>query len=191
MHRRIVFAFRNDTEIGPKHQKAQNYNKLLKDIPIQELLDSQNLEAMKAAVEHIFKQLSRVRTIASGYESSSYTLERSVELTECIARDFDTHLKKILSELPMGIMKLPFEEHMALQNQVNSLEEQWHASIGELKTNLARAGSAGGGHRLQKGRDVAARLKNIEDDPVFKRLNNLSVFRSEHHKLRSVISTTL
>lgn len=43
MHRRVVFAFRNDTEIGPKHTKAQNYNKLLKDIPIHELLEANDL----------------------------------------------------------------------------------------------------------------------------------------------------
>ena len=44
MHRRVVFAFRNDTEIGPKHTKATNYNQLLKDIPISDLLEAQTLK---------------------------------------------------------------------------------------------------------------------------------------------------
>lgn len=188
MHRRVVFAFRNDTEIGPKHQKAQNYNKLLKDIPINELLDSQNLEQLKSAVKNIFTALCRIRSYNTSYDQSNgYNLERAVDLAECIARDFDTHMKKIVSDRP--IMQIPYEEHKALQEQVNSLEVQWHSSIHELKQAMSRIG-VGGGHRFTRGRDVEIRLKNIEDDPVFKRLNHIIVFRSEHHKLESVISTT-
>lgn len=63
MHRRVVFAFRNDTEIGPKHNKAHNYNYILKDIPINELLDAINFTQMTAAVKSIFSNLSKVRTL--------------------------------------------------------------------------------------------------------------------------------
>lgn len=108
MHRRVVFAFRNDTEIGPKHTKAQNYNQLLKDIPINELLDAMNLKQMMAAVKSIFSILSRVRTF-NHYEQNQYNLERAIDLAECIARDFDTKLKKVVGETP--IMKIPYDKH--------------------------------------------------------------------------------
>lgn len=114
----MVFAFRNDTEIGPKHTKAQNYNNLLKDIPISELLDAINLKQMEAAVKSIFSVISRVRTF-NHYEQNTYNLERAIELTECIARDFDVKLRKVVSERP--IMSIPFEQHKKLQEEINSI----------------------------------------------------------------------
>ena len=39
-------------------------------------------------------------------------------------------------------------------------------------------------------RQIEERLRNMADDPVFRRLNNIIAFRSEHHKLEQVISTT-
>ena len=52
---------------------------------------------------------------------------------------------------------------------------------------MSRGGS---NQRFSKGRHVEERLKAMADDPVFRRLNAILVFRSEHHKLESVISTT-
>ena len=67
------------------------------------------------------------------------------------------------------------------------MEEQWKASITELKAGMSRTGT---NQRFSKGRHVEERLKNMTDDPVFFRLNAIVIFRSEHHKLESVISTT-
>ena len=183
MHRRVVFAFRNDTEIGPKHTKAQNYNMLLKDIPMNELLDAMNLKQMSAAVKSIFSILSRVRTF-NHYEQNQYSIERVIELTDCIARDFDTKLKKVMSERP--VMQIAYAQHKEIQQEVNKLEEQWRTSIQELKAAMSRTG----GNQRFKGRQLEDRLKTISDDPVFRRLNSIIIFRSEHHKLESVISTT-
>ena len=183
MHRRVVFAFRNDTEIGPKHTKATNYNQLLKDIPISDLLEATTLKQMASAVKSIFAILSRVRTF-NHYEASQYNPERAIDLAECIARDFDGKLKKVVSERP--IMQIPYAQHKELQQEINKLEEQWSASINELKQGMSRTGARG----FSKGRHVEERLKVMAADPVFARLTAIMVFRSEHHKLESVISTT-
>ena len=80
----------------------------MKDIPINELLDAMNLKQMMAAVKSIFSILSRVRTF-NHYEQNQYNLERAIDLAECIARDFDTKLKKVVGETP--IMKIPYDKH--------------------------------------------------------------------------------
>ena len=126
MHRRVVFAFRNDTEIAPKHTKAQNYNKLLKDIPIHELLEANDLGQLHSAIKNVFKVLCRIRSY-DAYEQNNYSLNRAIDLAERVARDFDNRLKKVVSERP--IMQIPYAEHEALQFEINKIEDQWKASI--------------------------------------------------------------
>ena len=121
------------------------------------------------------------------YEQNHYSLNRAIDLAERIARDFDTKLKKVVSERPL--MSIPYADHEALQLEINKIEDQWKASILELKTAISR-NSSSSNHRMTKGRDVEFKLKALAEDPVFKRLNNIIAFRSEHHKLESVISTT-
>jgi hypothetical protein len=41
------------------------------------------------------------------------------------------------------------------------------------------------------GRQIDMRLKDMTDDPVIRRLNEIGVFRSEHDKLETVISSTI
>ena len=84
-------------------------------------------------------------------------------------------------------MQIPYAQHKELQQEINVLEDQWKQSITELKAGMSRTGT---NQRFAKGRHVEERLKNMTDDPVFRRLNNIVVFRSDHHKLESVISTT-
>lgn len=62
---------------------------LLKDIPISELLDAINMKQVESAIKSIFNTLGRVRNF-NHYEQNQYSLERTIDLVECIARDFDT-----------------------------------------------------------------------------------------------------
>ena len=118
MHRRVVFTFRNDTNIGPKHQRAQNYCQILRDIPVNELLDALTIDQLLLAVKKIFKTLGRVRTF-NHLDPNQYSIERAVDLAECIARDFDKQLKKIVSESP--VMQIPYQRYRTLQTDVNRL----------------------------------------------------------------------
>ena len=193
MHRRVVFAFRNDTEIVPKHQKAQNYNGLLKDIPINELLDATTLKQMRDVIKKIFDVLMRVRTMNHYSDQSNYTPQRTVDLAECVARDFDNKLKKVISERP--IMQIPFSQLQEFNNEISELEKQWKESVQELKKAIGQSGRGGmGGNAMMKGgqnmRSMEDKIKQIMDGPVFRRLSNIISFRSEHHKLEEVISTT-
>lgn len=61
-----------------------------------------NVQQITAAVKSIFGVLGRVRTVYN----QEYNLDRAIDLTECIARDFDNKLKRVLSERP--IMQIPY-----------------------------------------------------------------------------------
>ena len=62
MHRKSVLLFRNDSSFDQMHSKATNYNKFLKEIPVNDLLEATDLEQMATAVKLIFDRLGRVHT---------------------------------------------------------------------------------------------------------------------------------
>ena len=107
---RVVMQFHHDTEIDPRLKTARDYNKILKDIPIRELLDAISIEQIGFAIKKVFTTLKRVR------QTSLYSLPRAIDLAECIARDFDEKLKKVVSENP--IMQIPYDQHKALQYEI-------------------------------------------------------------------------
>ena len=51
---RLVMQFNTDADIEPRRKQAQNYNILLKDIPIKQLVESENIEGIATAVKKIF-----------------------------------------------------------------------------------------------------------------------------------------
>ena len=125
---RIVMQFHHDTEIDPKLKTARDYNKILKDIPIKEVLDALTIEQLSIAIKKVFNTLKRVR------QTNLYSLPRAIDLAECIARDFGEKLKKVVSENP--IMQMPYEEHKVLQKEITDLQTVWVSAIQEFKTSV-------------------------------------------------------
>ena len=83
MHRKSVLTLRNESQITQHITKAKNYNRLLKDIPVNDLLEATNLKQMASAVKEIFWILDRVRTF-NQLETTSYNYERATDLVECV-----------------------------------------------------------------------------------------------------------
>ena len=83
MHRKSVLTFRNESQITQQFTKAKNYNSLLKDIPVNDLLEATNLKQMAFAVKSIFAVLCRIRTF-NHYETTQYNPARAIDLAECI-----------------------------------------------------------------------------------------------------------
>ena len=83
MHRKSVLTLRNESQITQHITKAKNYNSLLKDIPVNDLLEATNLKQMAFAVKSIFAVLCRIRTF-SHYETTQYNPARAIDLAECI-----------------------------------------------------------------------------------------------------------
>ena len=84
---------------------------------------------------------------------------------------------------------MPFDDHKALQYKITELNKVWQESIKDFKTNI---GSKLTSQRNPQagGRQIDLRLKEMADDPLFKRLQEIHVFRTDHAKLESVITST-
>jgi hypothetical protein len=61
----------------------------------------------------VFTTLKRVR------QTNLYSLPRAIDLAECIARDFDEKLKKVVSEF--SIMTMPYDDHKKIQKEITDL----------------------------------------------------------------------
>lgn len=57
----LVYHFRLDTELEQKLTTAKNYNKLLRDFPINQLLSANDLESARRAIDLIFIQFRYIR----------------------------------------------------------------------------------------------------------------------------------
>ena len=76
------------TGLKEAQDKVLDYNPLMKDFPVNELLAASSLESIQAAVAAIYNHLRKIR-------STTYPAQRSIYLVESISRDLSTQLLKV------------------------------------------------------------------------------------------------
>lgn len=67
---------------------VNDYNPLMKDFPINDLLSATELDRIRIAVQQIFGHLRKIR-------STKYPMQRALRLVEAISRDLNTQLLKV------------------------------------------------------------------------------------------------
>lgn len=71
---------------------VNDYNPLMKDFPINDLLSATELDRIRIAVQMIFSHLRKIR-------STKYPMQRALRLVEAISRDLTTQLLKVICVL--------------------------------------------------------------------------------------------
>lgn len=67
---------------------VNDYNQLMKDFPLNDLLSATELDTIRFAIQSIFTHLRKIR-------STKYPLERALRLIEAISRDLSSQLLKV------------------------------------------------------------------------------------------------
>jgi hypothetical protein len=67
---------------------VNDYNPLMKDFPINDLLSATELDRIRSAVQLIFSHLRKIR-------STKYPIQRALRLVEAISRDLGSQLLKV------------------------------------------------------------------------------------------------
>ena len=80
---------------------VNDYNQLMKDFPLNDLLTATELPKIRAAVLAIFNHLKNIR-------KTKYPLTRTLRLIEAISRDLHNQLSKVLG--PRRLMHTIFDE---------------------------------------------------------------------------------
>ena len=79
--------------------KATDYNQLMKDFPIKELLTSTDLETTRVALQNILLALKKLRT-------TKYPVKRAVSLISTISSDLCQHLIQVIPFIKFNAIQL-------------------------------------------------------------------------------------
>lgn len=83
-----TISFDSDTGLKEALDKVKNYNLLMKDFPMHELLSANDLSRLKNSITTIFNHLKRVR-------STRYPVNRILRFIEAISRDLSAQMIKV------------------------------------------------------------------------------------------------
>lgn len=168
-----------DTDTGLKQALAtvNDYNPLMKDFPLNDLLSATELDKIRSALQAIFSHLRKIR-------STKYPIQRALRLVEAISRDLMSQLLKVLGT--RRLMHIPFEEFEKVMNACFDVFTTWDDEYDKLQGLLRDI--------VKKKRDE--HLKMVwRVSPAHKRLQarmeQMRKFRRQHEQLRTVILRVL
>ncbi|XP_041352869.1 LOW QUALITY PROTEIN: cytoplasmic dynein 1 heavy chain 1-like [Gigantopelta aegis] len=168
-----------DTDTGLKQAMAtvNDYNQLMKDFPINDLLSATELDRIRIALQGIFIHLRKIRP-------TKYPIQRALKLVEAISRDLQTQLLKVLGT--RRLMHIPYDEFEKVLSACFEVFTMWDDEYDKLQGMLRDL--------VKKKREEHLRMV-WRINPVHKklqaRLDHMRRFRHQHEQLRSVIMRVL
>uniref|UniRef100_A0A1I7XR26 DHC_N1 domain-containing protein n=1 Tax=Heterorhabditis bacteriophora TaxID=37862 RepID=A0A1I7XR26_HETBA len=100
--------------LGLKQTMAlvNDYNSLMKDFPLNELVSATDLDSIKTALGNVFTHMKKIR-------STKYPINRALRLVEAISRDMNVQILKVLgTRRLMHISMVEFDQLMTLTTQL-------------------------------------------------------------------------
>ena len=169
-------SFTTDTGLKDASERVQEYNKLMRDFPLDELLAATSLQRVEDALISIFNHLNRK------LRACPYPISRALPLVEAISGDLDTQLHSLLHG--RTLMHLSFKEFQDVMNTADSIWRTWDESVKEF-TSVAREVMR---RRNEKFIPIKVKPRHTKTQD---RLNYIRTFRSNHEQLQRTIVTVL
>ena len=168
-----------DTDTGLKQALAMvaDFNPLMKDFPINDMLSATELDRIRSAVQSIFLHLRKVR-------NTKYPIQRALRLIEAISRDLSHQLLKVLGT--RRLMHIPFDEFERVMNQCFEIFSCWDDEYDKLQGLLRDI--------VKKKRDEHLKIIwriNPAHKKLQQRMEHMRKFRRHHEQLRTVIVRVL
>nr|XP_049702532.1 dynein heavy chain, cytoplasmic isoform X3 [Helicoverpa armigera] len=168
-----------DTDTGLKQALAtvSDYNPLMKDFPINDLLSATELERIRLAVQQIFSHLRKIR-------STKYPIQRGLRLVEAISRDLGQQLLKVLGT--RRLMHIPFEDFERVMTQCFEVFSCWDDEYEKLQGLLRDIVKKKRDEHLKMVWRVSPSHKRLQA-----RMEHMRRFRRHHEQLRTVMLRVL
>ncbi|CDW96237.1 hypothetical protein [Sporisorium scitamineum] len=167
-------SFLADTGLKDCAEKTHNYNLLMKDFPINELLSATDLDKCADALSAIFNHLNKKLRI------SPYPVKRALPLVEAISRDLNDTLLKVLAS--QRIMWQEFPRFWETVSAAAEVFQVWDELMKDF-VNIAR----------EVTRKRSEKFLPIKINPAHaklrERLNYIGAFRKTHEQLRAMVSS--
>ena len=170
-------SFDADTRLKEVLAMVADYNPLMKDFPLNDLLAATDLDKIRQALQVIFQHLKKVR-------NTRYPIPRALKLFEAISRDLTNQMLKVLGTRRM--MLIPFDEFEKVVQSCLDVFNFWdeeYEKIHGLLRDMAK-----------KKRDEHNKLTwrmNFSHKKLHTRMEVMRKFRRQHEQLRSVIVRVL
>ncbi|XP_037072682.1 LOW QUALITY PROTEIN: dynein heavy chain, cytoplasmic-like [Pollicipes pollicipes] len=171
-----TISFDADTGLKQALATVNDYNPLMKDFPLNELLASTELDRLRTALRNVFHHLRKIR-------NTKYPLVRALRLVEAISRDLMHQLLKILGTRRM--MQASFEDFEKVMTQCFEVFTCWDDEYDKLQGLLRDI--------MKKKQEHMKMTWRVQ--PAHKRLqarmDQMRKFRRQHEQLRTVIVRVL
>lgn len=165
-------SFMSDVGIKDALATATDYNKLMKDFPLDELLSATTFDKVEDGISMIVLHLKK-------FKLTSYPVSRALSLFEAISSDLDHKLKSLLGDL----MAQSFDDFQKTVSQLNIIFDSWDRSTKEF-TNTAR-------ELMRKRNEKFIFVKiNSKTTLLKERIQELALFRMNHKQLETTLENT-
>ncbi|XP_001636057.2 cytoplasmic dynein 1 heavy chain 1 isoform X2 [Nematostella vectensis] len=170
-------SFDSDTGLKQALATVNDYNPLMKDFPLDDLLAATELDKIRQALVAIFSHLKKIR-------STKYPIQRALRLVEAISRDLSSQLLKVLgTRRLMHITHEEFEKIMVACFEVFSTWDDEYEKLQGLLRDI-----------VKKKREESLKMVwrvNPAHKRLQARLEQMRKFRRQHEQLRAVIVRVL
>ncbi|XP_028677485.1 cytoplasmic dynein 1 heavy chain 1 isoform X2 [Erpetoichthys calabaricus] len=170
-------SFDTDTGLKQAVETVNDYNPLMKDFPLNDLLSATELDKIRQALVAIFTHLRKIR-------NTKYPIQRALRLVEAISRDLGSQLLKVLGT--RKLMHVTYEEFEKVMVACFEVFQTWDDEYEKLQVLL---------------RDIVKRKREENLKMVWRinpahrklqsRLDHMRRFRRQHEQLRAVIVRVL
>ncbi|KAM4013249.1 cytoplasmic dynein 1 heavy chain 1 [Anomaloglossus baeobatrachus] len=170
-------SFDTDTGLKQALETVNDYNPLMKDFPLNDLLSATELDKIRQALVAIFTHLRKIR-------NTKYPIQRALRLVEAISRDLGSQLLKVLGT--RKLMHVAYEEFEKVMVACFEVFQTWDDEYEKLQVLL---------------RDIVKRKREENLKMVWRinpahrklqaRLDQMRKFRRQHEQLRAVIVRVL
>lgn len=170
-------SFDTDTGLQQALATVNDYNTLMKDFPINDLLSATELERIRSSIQQISTHSRKIR-------STKYPTQRALRLIEAISRDLGQQLLKVLGT--RRLMHIPFDEFEKVMGQCFEVFNTWDDEY-ERFTGLLR-------DLTKKKRDEHVKMVwrvSLMHKKLETRMEHMRLFRRQHEQLRAVIVRVL
>ncbi|CAG2102482.1 unnamed protein product, partial [Medioppia subpectinata] len=170
-------SFDADTRLKEALSTVSDYNPLMKDFPLNDLLAATELDKIKMALQSIFQHLRKIR-------NTKYPIKRALKLMEAISRDLMSQMLKVLGTRRM--MHIPFDEFERVVTACSEVFITWDDEYDKLQGLMRDI--------VKKKREEHLKMVwriNLAHKRLQSRMEQMRKFRRQHEQLRAVIIRVL
>lgn len=130
-------SFDSDTRLKEALETAKDYNVLMKDFPLNELISATELPKICQAIQSIFNHLKKIR-------HTKYPMARTLKLVEAISKDLTSQLLKVLSTQRLMLIAFDdFERTLKACIAVFNMWDEEYEKLQGILREMAKRNRAG------------------------------------------------